>query len=188
MTQALAFGAENMALPGSAFLVAAALVLVALAVVYFKVLRQPVTAEQASLLASRTVFRRRVGRTAKIVQIIVADHSLAARVLNRLKLEAAPAIQLAAIGNGILDRRELQKVVLAFARTVKHQQHEPNRLQRVSPLAAFAVRRRPLKAICHYSAPLAMVLMRALENRCAPASIGRPGHRPPGFHGPTDRL
>jgi hypothetical protein len=41
-------------------------------------------------------------------------------------------MELAAIGHGLLDRRELQEVVLAFAWAGEQQQHKPNRLQRAS--------------------------------------------------------
>ena len=50
---------------------------------------------------------------AKIVQVVVGDQRPAAAVLDRLQLEARPAEQLAAIGDGILDRRELEKIILA---------------------------------------------------------------------------
>ena len=59
-------------------------------------------------------------------------------VLDRLKLETPTAAELAAIGHGVLDRRELQKVVLAFAWTFKHQEHEPNGQQRVPPNSRLA--------------------------------------------------
>jgi hypothetical protein len=50
------------------------------------------------------------------VQIVIADHGTAAPVLYAFKLEAPFAVELASIGNSLLDRRELQEVVLAFAR------------------------------------------------------------------------
>ena len=50
-----------------------------------------------------------------MVQIVITDHGTAASVLYAFKLEAPFAVEFASIGNSLLDRRELQKVVLAFA-------------------------------------------------------------------------
>ena len=74
--------------------------------------------------------------------MVEGDQGAAVGILDRLELKAGTAVQLAAIGHGVLDRRELQKVVLALTRSGEQQQHEPNGLQRVSPLAASVVGRR----------------------------------------------
>jgi len=48
--------------------------------------------------------------------MVIANERFSVGVLNSFELEPAPTPKLAAIGNGLVDRRELQKVVLAFAR------------------------------------------------------------------------
>ena len=48
--------------------------------------------------------------------MIIGQDRSAIGVLDPVKLEPGPAMELAAVGYGLLDRRELQKVVLAFAR------------------------------------------------------------------------
>jgi len=50
-----------------------------------------------------------------MVKVVIGDHGTAAPVLYSFKLEAPFAVELASIGNSLFDRRELQKVVLAFA-------------------------------------------------------------------------
>jgi len=54
--------------------------------------------------------------SAAIMQVVVADDASSAAILNAFELEAPFAVKLARIGNSFLDRRELQKVVLAFTR------------------------------------------------------------------------
>lgn len=74
--------------------------------------------------------------------MIIGDERFAAGLLNPFELEPGLAVELAAMGNGGVDRRELQKVVLASARAVNQQQHKPNRLQRL-PLPIGLPRQMP---------------------------------------------
>jgi len=76
--------------------------------------------------------------------MVIADERFADGVLNALKLEPRLVVDLAAIGDRLVDRRELKKVVLAIARAVEQQQHKPNRLQRV-PLP-IGLPRHPVEA------------------------------------------
>ena len=71
--------------------------------------------------------------TAELVQMVEGYQRPAMLVLDRVQLEPRPAVKFAAIGDGILDRREFEKIILAFARSSEQQQHEPDGLQRVPP-------------------------------------------------------
>lgn len=63
--------------------------------------------------------------------MIISHERFAAGLFDPFELEPGLTVELAAIGNGSGDRRELQKVVLASAWAVNQQQHKPNRLQSV---------------------------------------------------------
>jgi len=56
---------------------------------------------------------------ASIAKVIIADECPAVDILDAFKLEPRLRLELTTIGDGVFDRRELQKVVLAFARTVE---------------------------------------------------------------------
>ena len=62
--------------------------------------------------------------------MIVGHNLFAVAVLNAVKLETGFAEQFAAEGNGFVDRREFEKVVLTLAGPGKQQQYKPNRLHR----------------------------------------------------------
>jgi hypothetical protein len=65
----------------------------------------------------------------------VADDHPAAAILDLFQLKPRVAVDFAAVGNGVLDRRELDEIVFAFARTIEHQQHKPDWLQPYPPNA-----------------------------------------------------
>jgi hypothetical protein len=65
--------------------------------------------------------------------MVIEYERLAVAILDRFQLEPWLAVKFAAKGNGILDRGELEKVVLAFTRAGEQQQDKPNRLHCVSP-------------------------------------------------------
>jgi len=73
--------------------------------------------------------------------MVEADEQPAARILDPLELAPRIAVEVAAIGNSGLDRRELDEVVLAFLRSIQHEQHKPNWLQRNPPSTTTLVRR-----------------------------------------------
>ena len=58
--------------------------------------------------------------------MVVTDEQLAIEVLDCVELDVGIAMDFAAIGNGSVDRRQLDKVVLAFPRSVDNEQHKPN--------------------------------------------------------------
>ena len=77
--------------------------------------------------------------------MVEGDQRPADAILDRFKLEAGTAVEFAPIRHGVLDRRELQKVVLALTWSGEQQQHEPNGLQtRVPPCR---LRRRTPEAV-----------------------------------------
>ncbi len=65
--------------------------------------------------------------------MVIDYEHLAVGVLNRFKLESGLAVKLAAKGNCVLDRGELQEVVFALTRAGEQQQDKPNRLHLLSP-------------------------------------------------------
>lgn len=63
--------------------------------------------------------------------MVVADERATIEIFDPFELEAPFSKELASIGNSFLDRREFEKIILAFAWAIKKQQHEPDGLQRL---------------------------------------------------------
>src|SRR5690349_12225299 len=103
---------------------------------------------------------------AQVVQMVVSDDQPAGLVLDAFELVAGIGAVLARIGHGIVDRRELDEVVLAFLRSIDNQQHKPDWLQFPPPKSTALARRRSEApaAICHYSARLAIIPSQRLAN------------------------
>lgn len=65
--------------------------------------------------------------------MVVADDQFPVRALDAVELDPRVADELAPIGDGGLDGRELHEVVLAFLRPIDDQQHKPDWLQFIPP-------------------------------------------------------
>lgn len=85
--------------------------------------------------SAESALRQRLGQAAATVQVVEADERPAFFVLDPLQLEPGIVNHFTAVGDGVLDRREFEKIVLAFPRTAEHQQHKPDWLQPIPPNA-----------------------------------------------------
>jgi len=68
--------------------------------------------------------------------MVIAHEQFAVGVLNPIKLEPGLAEELAPIGHSVVDRREIEKVVVACTRAGEQQHYEPDRLHRLPPIYA----------------------------------------------------